>query len=300
MTDQIITVPSEAASQLEQLGTKSKFWYREATTNESMLFKEGRVGTGENWFEKICCEICRLLGVPHANYDFAVCGDRQGVVTNNFVPKGGRLIHGNELLVKLTDNYNETMQYRARQHTVRLVMVVTGAEFVKYPLGWDVPVVFQCPNDVFVGYLMIDALVSNQDRHHENWGMIYIGDGLHLALSYDHASSLGRNENDQNMIERLTTLDYGRSVDSYIRRAKSAFYDTHGGDRPLGTLAAFQESVNISPIAGAYWLDKLEQVSQADFEELFRQIPNGIISETAIEFALKMLELNTQRLLSTR
>ncbi|MFV2058894.1 MAG: phosphatidylinositol kinase, partial [Thiohalomonadales bacterium] len=58
-----------AASQLEQLGTKSKFWYR--NDYGSMLFKQGRPNTGENWAEKVCCEMCKLLKLPHAHYEFA-------------------------------------------------------------------------------------------------------------------------------------------------------------------------------------------------------------------------------------
>ena len=65
MTYPIIEVPEGASSQLEQLGTKSKFWYRDEHDKRGM-FKRGRPGTGENWAEKVCCEICRLLGLPHA------------------------------------------------------------------------------------------------------------------------------------------------------------------------------------------------------------------------------------------
>jgi len=51
MTYPIIEVPEGASSQLEQLGTKSKFWYRDQD-NKRILFKRGRPGTGENWAEK--------------------------------------------------------------------------------------------------------------------------------------------------------------------------------------------------------------------------------------------------------
>ncbi len=65
MTYPIIHVPDDASTQLEQLGTKAKFWYRDET-GDSVLFKVGRPGTGENWAEKVCCEICKMLNLPHA------------------------------------------------------------------------------------------------------------------------------------------------------------------------------------------------------------------------------------------
>jgi serine/threonine protein kinase HipA of HipAB toxin-antitoxin module len=46
-------------------------------------------------------------------------------------------------------------------------------------------------DDVFLGYLMLDAWIANLDRHHENWGLVLTKDITgHLAPSYDHASSL--------------------------------------------------------------------------------------------------------------
>lgn len=63
MTYPVEEVPSGVLAQLEQLGTKGKFWYRDSS-GKRVLFKEGRPGTGENWAEKIACEIAELLGLP--------------------------------------------------------------------------------------------------------------------------------------------------------------------------------------------------------------------------------------------
>ncbi|VAW50508.1 hypothetical protein MNBD_GAMMA06-2253, partial [hydrothermal vent metagenome] len=87
MTYPIIELSADVPEQLEQLGTKTKFWYHDSD-GRRMLFKEGRPNTGENWAEKICCELCRKLGLPHAEYELAVWKDgRKGVVSPMFVPK---------------------------------------------------------------------------------------------------------------------------------------------------------------------------------------------------------------------
>ena len=88
----------------EQLGTKPKFWFLDAA-GRKLLFKEARAGTGEDWAEKVSAELCGMLGLPHASYELAACGDRRGVVTPGFVPDGGRLILGNELLGETVDDY---------------------------------------------------------------------------------------------------------------------------------------------------------------------------------------------------
>jgi serine/threonine protein kinase HipA of HipAB toxin-antitoxin module len=104
---------------------------------------------------------------------------------------------------------------------------------------------------VFVGYLLLDALIGNQDRHHENWGLIKApGAGLSLSPTFDHASSLGRNELDAERIERLTTKDSGRGVAHYVRRARSGLYRTQSSRAPLTTLDAFLESQPIDESGG--------------------------------------------------
>ena len=57
------------AEAVEYLGTKSKFWYRDG--ERQMLFKAEERGTGEDWAEKITCELCVLLGLPQVRDDMA-------------------------------------------------------------------------------------------------------------------------------------------------------------------------------------------------------------------------------------
>jgi len=293
----VVIVPVGTASQLEQLGTKSKFWFKDSKGEGDVLFKEGRPGTGENWAEKVCCEVCDLLELPHAFYDFAECHDREGVITPTFVSKISRLIHGNELLAHYIKDYEEGKRFKVRQHTVKIVMTVLGDPEVKLPKGWNSSEKIESAADVFVGYLMLDALVSNQDRHHENWGLIVTNSSVSLAPSFDHASSLGRNETDKGRIERLDTKDQGRNVETYVKRAKSAFYESSSSSKPLSTIEAFTTAAKIRPIAGQYWLEKLEMIRTGQYETIFSNIPEAKITEPAIRFALQMLDLNAKRLL---
>lgn len=297
MNYQIIDLPFDAPIQLEQLGTKTKSWFRD-NEGQSMLFKEGRPGTGENWAEKVCCEICKLLDIPHASYELAIWKGRKGVVSPIFVPDGGRLVCGNELLARIFDDYDEGKRYKVRQHTVRLVMAVLSHRDVGLPLEWNAPNEIKDGAGVFVGYLMLDALVSNQDRHHENWGLVFIPEkGVFCAPTFDHASSLGRNEADEVRMQMLATKDKGRSVEAYVRRATSALYASPVSSKPLGTLEAFAEAAKIRPSAVDYWVSKLIGITPEEFRNILAQIPDTEISGPARDFAYRMLELNRQRIL---
>ena len=98
---------------------------------------------------------------------------------------------------------------------------------------------------------MFDALIGNTDRHHENWGLI-VGPGREgsekrLAPTFDHASSLGRNESDQRMLRRMNTTDPQFSVAAYATRARSALYRSPRETRPLTTLDAFSQACRLFP-----------------------------------------------------
>ena len=54
---------------LEYLGTKRKFWFTRGENR--FLFKAEERGTGEDWAEKVVCELAGLLGLPHVNYELA-------------------------------------------------------------------------------------------------------------------------------------------------------------------------------------------------------------------------------------
>jgi hypothetical protein len=53
---QIVNVDEHEPTQPEQLGSKRKFWFVGAD-GTPVLFKEGRPNTGENWAEKVACEL---------------------------------------------------------------------------------------------------------------------------------------------------------------------------------------------------------------------------------------------------
>ena len=295
----IIRVPDEVANSLEQLGTKPKFWFRDERS-VNCLFKEVRKGTGEDWSEKVASELCELLGLPHATYELAVWQDKRGVVTPTFVPPGARLVLGNELLAKIVPGYPAS-RFMVRQHTLGVVRRIIAQPMVRSPLGFSGLPGIDSAVDVFVGYLMLDAWIANQDRHHENWALVVSGKGeVHLAPSYDHASSLGRNESDEDREDRLTTRDTGRSMEHYVGRAKSAFFASPSGKKPLLTLEAFQAAARSRPSAATAWLLRLEQVSLRKTRSLLEAVPPDRITPVAIDFAQKMLELNRKRLLESR
>jgi HipA-like C-terminal domain len=300
MTYPIIKVDDDRDN-LEQLGTKEKFWF----CGTKKLCKIGRPDTGENWAEKATSEIAKLLKIPCAKYELAIWKNKECVISYNFVPDHGRLIHGNELLFFSDQDYQKDKKYKLKQYKLSTVVSLlkhtsTQTEF-KLPKGYEENNSIKTQVDMFIAYLMFDCLVANPDRHHENWGII-LGSKekkYYLAPTYDHASGLGCRVSD---VERKRRMSAGKdtrySVSSFVQRAKTPFYD-EAGER-LKLLEAFVNIAKNNKIAANYWLDILEDISEGSLRSIFENIPRSLISCTAIDFAVTILMVNKERLLKTR
>ncbi len=269
-----------------------------------MLFKEGRPGTGENWAEKIACELAGELGIPHAHYEFATYQDKQGVVTRTLVDRGARLIHGNELLTSYGMDYDlEQKVYRRRSHTLRRVLGYfrRSTDLLGAPYGFKRTENVRDALDVFLGYLMFDAWIANQDRHDENWALLRGTDGnSFLSPSYDHGSSMGRNEPIAKMITMLTTKDKNQHISKYILGARSALYP-HIGDhkvKALLTLDAFAQAARLRREAAEEWRNRLRGISADDVAGIVDLIPAHLMPQAARTFTKELLRLNRERILN--
>ena len=300
----IIDISNQNIDDFEQMGTKSKFWYTDSKTGEEYLFKsihtEDRQGKpiqriGEDWAEKIACELAEALGIPHAHYDLAYYKGQRGIRSKKFTMDGDNMFFGNQLIEHVANRINAPLERGQRSQKVERVSAILARLIDHPPKGWVNTTNLKTTFDVFIGYLMLDTLISNQDRHNENWGMILNGNQTYLAPSFDHAASLGRNESREKMHERLTTKDEGRQIPSYVIRSKSYFYN---GNHRLKTLDAFLMFGYFRKKATLEWLERLETL---DFEDMFSivdKVPDEIMGLTEKTFCKAILIANKARILT--
>jgi hypothetical protein len=150
---------------------------------------------------------------------------------------------------------------------------------------------------VHVGYLLLDALIGNGDRHHENWAVIHDTASRRLAPSYDHASSLGRELLDEARAARLDGADPSRTLDRYATRAASAFYASPADTKPLSPIDAFRAAARLRAEASAFWLARLADVGQDVIENIVYTVPSELITDLARRFALAVTGWSRPRLL---
>jgi hypothetical protein len=292
-----------SAQRPEMLGTKEKFWLLPKSANlpaEPHLFKIGRPQTGENWSEKVCCELARTIGLPCAEYNFAIVDGRRGVISRRFFGDASTFFLGNVLLAKFIRGYDQSKTYKQVAYTLHNVLSLHKR--VKHIS----PVLRTCVGiemkeiDIFVGYLVFDAWIGNTDRHHENWGLVVtkLGDEnfvTRLAPTFDHASSLGRELTDEKRVLRLSTNDKRADVATYVNRARSAFTDGDATQQKyIGHRDVLTHLMLSHPEATMAWAAAICAVPSETVRDTFERVDQSWISQKSAEFATAVLKLNAE------
>jgi hypothetical protein len=209
------------------------------------------------------------------------------------------LVLGNQLMLERDPAYPRGVdrKYGVREHTIDAV-IETLERLEPPPVRFGtLPDSVRSAVDVFVGYVMLDALIANQDRHHQNWAALREQDRTMLAPTFDHGAALARNEPDEKRARRLQTNDGQYGVEAFAGKARSSFY-VGDGKRPVTTWEAFERFAERRPAAAKAWLDCLHNVTPSQFESLNDRVPEQRMSKVARDFTAELLRVNRKRLLA--
>ncbi len=145
--------------------------------------------------------------------------------------------------------------------------------------------------DRFCGYLVLDAVVANRDRHEENWGVLRDPAGrVTLAPAYDHGNSLGFNLQDD---RRLMELDRDPELETWASRGMA---DRFEASRDVTLVAFAHRALALgTPGVEAFWLERLAAVTNSELDAVVTATPE--MSEACRTFCLRLLTTNQRRLL---
>jgi len=287
----IIEVKPEWIANPEDMGTKDKFWYRSGEETE-WLFKYPRPNTGEHWAEKVAAEIASAAGILHAKTELALHKNERGSATETFTRDGRALYHGNQMLEVIIDGYHRDKRFHQSRHTLDNIWKAVEVFFAE-PDG------AKKAKQLIASYLLLDALIGNTDRHHENWGVLATRKGddwrVMLAPSFDHASSLGRELLDSSRERKMAA----NQVADYAQRARGAIYwsenDAHGPSPLELVRRAAHKYPQVFRPAGA----KLAKINEGIIRRIVDSIPRDWMSPSARKFAVEFMCYNLNALRRT-
>jgi hypothetical protein len=298
MTDQwnVVDASSWTLAGEEPQGLQPHVWLRHKSRERTWLFKhtgeEPARPLGEDFTEKLASELARVFGIPAACVDLAVRDGIQGCLVEDLRWSKGARESGQTLLAEVVEGYDPDDREH-RGYNIANIRRALG-RFTAPPAS-PTPVGFEA-FDVFVGYLIFDALIANGDRHDRNWAVLVRPPGTPgrdaLCGSYDHASSFGFNLSDE---ERERRLSEG-TVTSWTRRGAARQFEHRRGQRRQSLVELACSAVEQCPVrVRQHWLGAILSVQSDVVEALLVAAPG--LSETTRLFTREVIMINRRRLL---
>lgn len=296
--------PEEEQDPNEPLGARGSTWLVEPTHTGEMgrlwIFKPVRERTvvheeqtpwfEEDWAEYVATRVGELLDLPIAAIELAVRLGRRGVISPSFVPERSLPpTFGNELLFRDYPAYPLGAKGEVPGYRVERCLELLREH--GSPDGADPA--FASASDTFAGYLLLDALVANTDRHHENWSVLQRHAGSTLAPCYDLGTCLGFQLTDAERRERLETKDRNRTVRAWCEAGRSRTFE----GRPSLVDAAVRALESASEPARSLLVGRLGHLGDTHLRGIVEVVPTDRMSRWAGTFATEVLRINRDRLL---
>lgn len=289
----IFKIQPEWVREQEALGSKEKFWYRAQEGEAEWLFKFPQPNTGQHWAEKIAAELAACLDILHAKVEFAAFQGHCGSATESFARDGRNLFHGNQILAGKVLGYDPARKFRQPDHTLSNIFLALERLYVKREGA-------ERAKTQFASYLVLDAMIGNTDRHHENWGILrkQVGDKWQgtLAPTFDHASSLGRELLDEGEGKCRRLILTEKRVGAYAEKAPGAIYWAQSDKKGISPLELVRRAVATHPRFFRPTLEKLKRLDKPKAAGIIARVPDAWMSGPARDFALELVCYNIEQL----
>ena len=277
----------------EDMGSKPKFWYRSSPDQPEWLFKYPQSNTGQHWAEKIAAEIASAVGIPHAPVELAVFQNDRGSATESFMQNDLELVHGNQILAGQLLDYDPDKRFHQSEHTLSNILDALERVFAS-------PRAVLRAKRRIAEYLVLDALIGNTDRHHENWGILRRVDSQAdpetVAPTFDHASSLGRELLDEGVRKtRRRLLDENR-IGPYSEAARGAIYWRTSDRRAVSPLELLRNALTDWPDVFHPALTRLDDLHEDRLRLIVARVPDAWMTDLSRTFAIELMSYNLCRI----
>lgn len=142
--------------------------------------------------------------------------------------------------------------------------------------------------------MIFDALVGEQDRHEENWGIIRKDGKYKLSPLYDNGCNLLREFQKKENAEK-----YYRGVkdfNAYVWRSKTLIYKEDG--RQYKHFELIKKLYENYPKQIENEIINLEKLTDSKIENIVNKIPDYIITEKHKEYIIRYIKIRKQILLN--
>lgn len=236
--------------------------------------------------EVFTSRLAAAIDLPAAECRFAILDGEPGLISRNVTPQGFNLNTGTTYLPEV-EGYQRRQSAGSDADGGRMRLdegytldsVRQVLEHVEAPPGVSDLSGFA----VFAGYLVLDALVGNGDRHPGNWAILERQrDGARfLAPTYDHGSALGAGLTDDNRRDKDPV--------AFARRGRANPFS------PRKQLAVELALEAVRRSGADLWVARVAALEEVSIRETL-EAPRGRLSEVAATFMEQVVLENQRRL----
>lgn len=272
---------------VEDSGTNNPEWFRNPETGEKWLFKESGNEInglhGKDWAEKIVYEVGVQLDLPCSQTELAISRLRFGSISKNFLGTGIEMLSGSQLISEIYPDFNA--REKARRHhnldVIQQVLTAVNGSIRDSDVALD-------GFDVFVGFLLLDAITASGDRHSENWGVLTKSTGPVIAPSWDHGNSLAFD-----LLESGRRKWQNRGITSFAIKGKPSKFE--GGNNITLVDLAVSGLQRVAPSVRKFWVERVHSLTPEALQGILSRVPR--MSEGERIFAIQLMVINRGRLL---
>lgn len=146
----------------------------------------------------------------------------------------------------------------------------------------------------FLKILIFDALVGEQDRHEENWGIIVENGKYRLSPLYDNSCNLLREFYNEEILRQY--CDGKKNFSNYIYRSRTLIYKENG--KMYKHFELIEDLYKMYPKEINKEINNLKKLSDDKINNIVSRVPNGIITELQKDYIKKYIKQRRDILLN--
>lgn len=249
-------------------GTRRKKQVRDTNKNKAFLkySKEDYV-VSELVSEKLCYEIAKILGYNCARIEFAIDKlGNQAILNYYFIDKEN----------KHTDavGFLKSNDSQLRCEYYKISNIKNSLDFYNQNLFKE-----------FIKIMIFDALVGEQDRHEENWGITNEKNIITMSPIYDNGCSLLDKFQDELYAEKYYNND---AFESFINKSKTYIYKEDKNQRYKHFELIKYLLNNYSELVIPE-ITNLNKLSNSIVKSIVNRVPDSILTGKHKEYIVKYI-----------